>query len=1371
MAQGLSAVPSVQVLKGELVSPAAASAYYGGGTTSTNGLCAQFPSNAQVCTTLRPPEVKELARALRGDPDLIYEYVRNGIDTEFQYGLQKGALGVIIDKSGTAFDQASLMVELLRESGITASYKVGTITLTGPQFQAWTGLDQAKAACQFLALGGIPAIINGSSPANCALSGSVSSVTLGHAWVEATIGGGTYQFDPAYKPYTHKAGIDVKAGMGFTAGEIASAAGGTTGSSGSASYVTAFNQTALNGKLQTWSSALLARLRLADLQGADLADVVGGREIQAATRPAGGWRQGALPYTASAYATWSGGVPDQYRTTLRVASAVEVNPGQTQTVIDKTLFVDEIYGRNLGVQPKRALNLPRPPGSVYDPYKWSAEVFLDNVVVATGPTFISPIGLDLPLTLTANHPYAAAGGTYADASVQKTINYNLPSLIAHGWGATSTALAARWDREEGVEGLTLLPVRLGSRSKDSTPTTTTSGKLMRMRIQATWLAQFSASGALHAELAGGRFTHHHSLGVITPNLRVVSAIPIVQSGEPPQPLNSQFFDEVTVVDLETAFGVVSKTDDAAARRAAVHAIAATGAMLEGSVAEQLSDSPDSVSTARRFSWGNEPEASETPNASSRLSYGFTAANASSARSLMVTENLASGAHGKFAGQEAWVNVDGGKIGGAATIVNYTGAGFDVTASSETSLGPGFRHGSVFVSGYVGTSGGTHPVYMRNPSSQVGGALIANRYDGAGDPVDIAHVVLTAGAAYKGGGANIIKEGVTYDPNKAAQTLKDRFVDRSSALGVNLQTGSAGYESPVLASVGAGEMPFRLDHRIAVRGGGLRQPSPLGYDELGYQLSPTGDVDGVVSNWESAAVIGGSGAEALGESLPAAGVQAIVAFTAMQDSWRQAASPTREVRGVLIADWLGREIAGNTVTINQGGATEQYVRLADGTYAPTAGGAARVSVTGTRQALRKVQAGICNRPGCDYVLSTSRYWAQDDLAVTAIGAHGDQRSYEFWKIGSATDSRQGHRLKTWTFPQGVVLTLSYPATVGVPAPVYEIPNAVSSNLGPVLNLPTVAETPYCTAVLSALQAGGGENKVTFNAIMARSVSQRPYRFCTLAEVYTPADTATPSLSYAYDSVGRVKEARDGVSIRQPGVRGAHQFFIAEGYRGERQDPEGGRYAVETLEGGRLTRTIDELGRVTTSGLDGRKRVVSRTYPEGDQDLFGYDVRDNMVSLVKKAKPGSGLADLTSTVSYGEGPLIWTCVNPKICNRPTASDGPRTDVVDVTSYSWNGSNGNLTQILKPADSGGTRPQTDYGYTVLGGVSLMTSMTEKIDSSSSTTTTYEYDAGAQYRLKASTVDSGGLNLRACYQYDAVGNITGVSDPRTATCPATIQ
>ncbi len=47
-------------------------------------------------TSPAPAEIVELARALKYNPDLIYEYVYNNIETLPQYGSAKGPLGALI---------------------------------------------------------------------------------------------------------------------------------------------------------------------------------------------------------------------------------------------------------------------------------------------------------------------------------------------------------------------------------------------------------------------------------------------------------------------------------------------------------------------------------------------------------------------------------------------------------------------------------------------------------------------------------------------------------------------------------------------------------------------------------------------------------------------------------------------------------------------------------------------------------------------------------------------------------------------------------------------------------------------------------------------------------------------------------------------------------------------------------------------------------------------------------------------------------------------------------------------------------------------------------------------------------------------------
>jgi len=74
-------IPTSRIGSASLISPSAADTYYGSSTASTISV----PG-----ITTRPAEIRELARALESDPDLIFEFVRNTVEMEWIYGLHKG---------------------------------------------------------------------------------------------------------------------------------------------------------------------------------------------------------------------------------------------------------------------------------------------------------------------------------------------------------------------------------------------------------------------------------------------------------------------------------------------------------------------------------------------------------------------------------------------------------------------------------------------------------------------------------------------------------------------------------------------------------------------------------------------------------------------------------------------------------------------------------------------------------------------------------------------------------------------------------------------------------------------------------------------------------------------------------------------------------------------------------------------------------------------------------------------------------------------------------------------------------------------------------------------------------------------------------
>jgi hypothetical protein len=313
------ALPEIKLGTGVAVTPAQADSWY-----AAQGLASP--------TWSEDPELKRLAAALGNDPDRVYSYVRNEIDVVPLFGIHAGARGCYIDKACTPFDQAELMVELLRSAGVVASYQMGTVTLTGAQFNGWFGITNAAAARKLLADGGFPATVSGTT--------TVTSVTLSHLWVRATIGGVNYVFDPAFKAHTTKAGVNLATAIGLNAASFH--AGAISGSSGSTTNGTAqvsgLNRAGVRSSLGTMATTLLNYVRTSFPTGA-IEDLIGGRSIAPYT--GGPLRQATLPYSSTVTATFTGDVPLVLRTRVTLGFFGNAQP--------RTLSwnLNDIYGNQI----------------------------------------------------------------------------------------------------------------------------------------------------------------------------------------------------------------------------------------------------------------------------------------------------------------------------------------------------------------------------------------------------------------------------------------------------------------------------------------------------------------------------------------------------------------------------------------------------------------------------------------------------------------------------------------------------------------------------------------------------------------------------------------------------------------------------------------------------------------------------------------------------------------------------------------------------------------------------------------------------------------------------------------------------------------
>lgn len=117
-------------------------------------------------------DIQSLARSLRHDPIKIYEFVRNHVQYAPYFGYLKGPGLTLLERSGNDFDQAALMIELLRASGHTANFVYGRMTI--PNFwavdqrdmQHWLGVGgiYPSVIASILASGGIPATLLARAP-------------------------------------------------------------------------------------------------------------------------------------------------------------------------------------------------------------------------------------------------------------------------------------------------------------------------------------------------------------------------------------------------------------------------------------------------------------------------------------------------------------------------------------------------------------------------------------------------------------------------------------------------------------------------------------------------------------------------------------------------------------------------------------------------------------------------------------------------------------------------------------------------------------------------------------------------------------------------------------------------------------------------------------------------------------------------------------------------------------------------------------------------------------------------------------------------------------------------------------------------------
>jgi len=197
---------------------AISAAYMGSSSDSTTSALPATPTTEDLAETDEvkfTQATKDLADSLN-TPVGIYEYVRNNINFEPYYGSRKGSIGTLEQMAGNDYDQASLLISLLRYRGIPARYVRGIAEIPVEKIQGWTGAETAEAAVKALGSLGIPLV-------SLVSGGTISAVRLEHVWAEAYVPYENYRgtgamsgqktwlpLDPSFKLYEKLPGMNLE---------------------------------------------------------------------------------------------------------------------------------------------------------------------------------------------------------------------------------------------------------------------------------------------------------------------------------------------------------------------------------------------------------------------------------------------------------------------------------------------------------------------------------------------------------------------------------------------------------------------------------------------------------------------------------------------------------------------------------------------------------------------------------------------------------------------------------------------------------------------------------------------------------------------------------------------------------------------------------------------------------------------------------------------------------------------------------------------------------------------------------------------------------------------------------------------------------
>lgn len=252
-----------------------------------------LPTPADLAETIEvqfTPEIQAKAAELEHNPVKIYNWVRNNIDFVPTYGSIQGANHCLLTRQCNDMDTASLLIALLRTSGIAARYVYGTIEVPMHQVMNWVGgFTDEQSAINFIGSGGTPVtgLVSG---------GKIVSARMEHAWVEAYVDyipsrgavhkqGDTWvPMDASFKQYAYTSGIDLKTAVPFDAQAFVNQLQSAATIDEPAGYVANIDSAFIQTTVTDLQSRLQSYLNT-NLPNATVEDLIGKKTIKLQTFP------------------------------------------------------------------------------------------------------------------------------------------------------------------------------------------------------------------------------------------------------------------------------------------------------------------------------------------------------------------------------------------------------------------------------------------------------------------------------------------------------------------------------------------------------------------------------------------------------------------------------------------------------------------------------------------------------------------------------------------------------------------------------------------------------------------------------------------------------------------------------------------------------------------------------------------------------------------------------------------------------------------------------------------------------------------------------------------------------------------------------